>query len=91
MVKNMSHIIVQLVIVLASIHATFAQFKVFQNSLDPGDFGDSSAGAILEEPGGDDGIPAILDGFTLCMRFQLKVLGSRTFGERGMVANIGDM
>ena len=91
MVRNMSQIVIQLVTILVSFGAALAQFKVFQNSLDPGSFGDSSAGAILEEPGGDDGIPAILDGFTLCMRFQLKVLGSRTFGERGMVANIGDM
>ena len=71
--------------------AIAASFKVFQNSLDPGNFGDSSAGAILEESGGDEGIQTILDAFTLCLRFQLKVLGSRNHGDRGMVANIGDM
>ena len=65
--------------------------KVLQNSLDPGDFGDSEAGAILSEPGEVIGIQAILDAFTLCMRFQLKVLGSKGFHERAMLVNIGDM
>ena len=71
--------------------AIAVHFKVFKNSLDPGNFGDSSAGAILEESGGDEGIHTVLDAFTLCLRFQLKVLGSRNHGDRGMVANIGDM
>ena len=91
MVRNMSQIVIQLVTILVSFGAALAQFKVFQNSLDPGDFGDSSAGAILEEPGGNDRIPAILEALTICMRFQLKVLGGGGFGDRGMVANIGDM
>ena len=87
----MAQTFICLLFILTCVGATFAQFKVFQNSFDPGDFGDLAAGAILVEPGGDEGIPAILDAFTLCIRFQLKVLGSRNHGDRGMVANIGDM
>ena len=78
-------------LVILSVCAASKQFKVLQNLINPGDFGDSKAGAILSEPGEEKGIPAILDAFTLCMRFQLKVLGSRGFGDRGMMVNIGDM
>ena len=81
------------IVIIFFVDATSAQFKVFQNTLDPGNFGDFGAGAILDEPGGDTGIAedSVLDAFTLCIRFQLKVLGNRNFGDRGMVMNIGDM
>ena len=89
----MAKIILWVIDIIFLFDVTSAQFKVFQNTLDPGDFGDFGAGAILDEPGGDTGIPAdsVLDAFTLCIRFQLKVLGNRNFGDRGMVMNIGDM
>ena len=80
-----------LLIFITSVGAANKQFKVFQNSLDPGDFGDSAAGAILNESGQEGVMPAVLDDFTLCIRFQLKVLGSKAFSERGMLVNIGDM
>ena len=87
----MHHILINIFIILITLGATFAQFKVFQNSLDPGNFGDSSAGAILKQRGGNEDIPPLLEAFTLCIRFQLKVLGGGGFGERAMVVNIGDM
>lgn len=83
--------ILNLLIISIPFGATWAQFKVFQNSLNPANFGDSAAGAILDEPGGDEGIPALLDAFTLCIRFQLKVFGSKKHKSRGNVAIIGDM
>ena len=78
------------VTIIATVCKTFAQFKVLQNTLDPGNFGDS-AGAILQDPGSADRIPTTLEAFSLCIRFQLKVLGSRGFSERAMLVNIGDM
>ena len=76
--------------ITATVCNAFAQFKVLQNTLDPGNFGDS-AGAILQDPGGAKGIPNVLEAFSLCIRFRLKVLGSRGYGERAMLVNIGDM
>ena len=87
----MATIVFFLLISIISVGASSEQFMVFQNSLDPGDFGNSAAGAILDESGQEGVIQAVLDAFTLCMRFQLKVLGSKGFGERGMLVNIGDM
>lgn len=78
-------------VIIFLIDVTNAQFKVFQNNLDPGEFGDFGAGAILDEPGGYKVTSAVLDAFTLCLRFKLKVLGNRDYGDRGMVFNIGDM
>ena len=68
-----------------------SQFKALQNLMDPGDFGVTSVGAILEESGSDVGMPSVLEAFTICLRFQLKVLGSKGYSDRGMVANIGDL
>ena len=87
----MAKITFLLLIFIISVGASSKQFMVFQNSLDPGDFGNSAAGAILNESGQEGVIPPVLDAFTLCMRFQLKVLGSKGFSERGMLVNIGDM
>ena len=87
----MSQIFINILIFFIPIGATFAHFKVFQNSLDPGNIRDSSAGAILKEHGGTENNPTILEAFTLCIRFQLKVLGTGGFHQRGMVVNIGDM
>ena len=68
-----------------------SQFKALHNLIDPSDFGVTSVGAILEESGSDDGIPSVLEAFTICVRFQLKVLGTKGYNDRGMVANIGDL
>ena len=64
-------------------------FEILQNMIDPGKFG-QVGGAVLQNPGSDENLPETLDSFTICLRFQLKILGSKEFIDRGMVANIGD-
>ena len=89
-----SRILITLVIIAIPVSTSAQlnnQFKALHNLIDPSDFGVTSVGAILEESGSDDGIPSVLEAFTICVRFQLKVLGSDGYNDRGMVANIGDM
>ena len=91
--KDMSlRIFITLVIIAVSTSAQLNnQFKALHNLIDPSDFGVTSVGAILEESGSDDAIPSVLEAFTICVRFQLKVLGTKGYNDRGMVANIGDL
>ena len=65
------------------------KFNVLHNMIDPGKFG-QVGGAVLQDPGSDDDLPEMLESFTVCLRFQLKILGSKQFSDRGMVVNIGD-
>ena len=90
-IGGMVHAITQLLSISFFVGVSQADFMVFENTLDPGSFGHSASGAILVDPGQTEEISVILDTFTLCIRFQLKVLGSRNHEDRGMVANIGDM
>ena len=64
--------------------------KVLESTVNAGEFGVIS-GARLSK-GSVDGDSTILDGFTVCARFKLKIMGSFVEGNdnRGMVFQFGD-
>ncbi len=60
--------------------------RVFRNTIDPGIYG-TNGGATLLEPQSNS--TDILEGLTMCLRFNQKILGSVGF-DRGMILRIGD-
>ena len=62
--------------------------KGLENMVGPEAF--SIVGGAALDKGGGTGTSDILEGFALCARFKLKILGAQPFDLRGMVLSIGE-